>query len=155
LEVKKVLDQLDPLAQEKKLSLSYKPFKHLPLVKADSTKVSQILNNLIGNAIKFTEKGKIVISHQVEDDFVVTKIKDTGIGIAKDVLEKLFQKFSKINGSLGRQTGTGLGLYISKGLVEAMKGKIRVESKPDQGSTFSFTLPKAKQTPKANFKEES
>lgn len=146
LEVKKVIENLAPLATKKRLSFSYKPLKKLPLVKADSAKVRQILNNLAGNAIKFTQKGEITVSHKIENGFVVTQIKDTGVGISKADVKKLFHKFSRIDGGIKReQGGTGLGLYISKGLVENMGGKIEVKSELGKGSTFSFSLPQAKQ----------
>jgi len=144
-ESKRVIGQLASLAKEKKISLSYKTLKKLPLVKADSAKVCQVLNNLIGNAIKFTEKGGVTISHKIENDFVITEVKDTGIGISEENMEKLFQKFSRIDGSLRREKGgTGLGLYISKGLIEGMKGKIWLKSKSGQGTTLGFSLPRVK-----------
>ncbi|MBL7159124.1 GAF domain-containing sensor histidine kinase [Candidatus Microgenomates bacterium] len=145
VEIKKVCGQLNSLAKEKKLSLTYKSLKSLPLVKADQDKVRQILNNLIGNAIKFTKKGGMVISHKVNKEKVITQIKDTGMGISEENLISLFQKFVRVNGALDREEGgTGLGLYVSKGLVENMSGKIWGKSKLGQGSTFSFSLPRVK-----------
>lgn len=140
-EIKKVIEQLQVLAKEKKLILKYQSFQGLPLVKADPAKVNQILSNIIVNAIKFTEKGGVTISHQVKNGFIVTQIKDTGIGIAAADMNRLFKKFSKLDGGLKREGGTGLGLYVSKGLVKNMGGKLWVHSKVDQGSTFSFSLP--------------
>lgn len=144
-QVKKIVGQLAPLAKEKGLSLTYKPPKKPLFVKADSAKVSQILHNLIGNAIKFTKEGGVTITHEESDDYIVTRIKDTGVGISKADKDKLFHKFTRIDeGRKREQGGTGLGLYISKGLVENMGGEIWVQSKLNKGSTFIFSLPKAK-----------
>jgi len=143
LEIKKVIGQLSWLAKEKGLKISYQPFKNLPLVKADSVKVNQVLNDLIGNAIQFTERGGIIIDNELKNGLVTTHIEDTGIGINEEDISKLFQKFSKIDNSLRGKRGTGLGLYISKNLIEAMGGRIWVKSALGKGSTFSFSLPKA------------
>jgi signal transduction histidine kinase/HPt (histidine-containing phosphotransfer) domain-containing protein len=115
-------------------------------VYCDERRLQQILINLIGNAIKFTEKGgiEIVVRKENETDENVTilfKVKDTGIGIAKDKVNLLFKSFSQVDDSLTRRHGgTGLGLAISKDLVELMNGKIWFESNLDVGSTFSFLL---------------
>lgn len=153
---KEVCDGLKPLAKEKGLRLEYLqptsyhlppkklPPKKLPPIKADLEKTIQILNNLIGNAIKFTEKGKVTVDHKVKDHFVETRVIDTGPGIPKDFLPRLFQKFSRLHRDVSAGvSGTGLGLYVSKMLIEAMGGKIWVESEEGKGSTFSFSLPVA------------
>ena len=113
----------------------------------DPGRVKQILNNLIGNALKFTQEGEIVIyvSHISEQDGNVVlsfKVKDTGIGIPKEKLKLIFESFSQADSSTTRKYGgTGLGLAISQKLAELMKGHIHVESSVNEGSTFTITLP--------------
>ncbi|WP_039927820.1 PAS domain S-box protein [Leptospira yanagawae] len=113
--------------------------------KGDSLRIRQILTNLIGNAIKFTKEGTIRLSIKPNDDLVEFHIQDTGIGIAPDRLDKIFEPFTQADVSMSRRFGgTGLGTTISKQLVELMGGKIWVESKLGEGSDFYFTLPLAK-----------
>ncbi|MCK5830166.1 MAG: response regulator [Methylococcales bacterium] len=114
----------------------------------DPTRVRQILTNLIGNAIKFTETGEVSINLKVDSlkdnkrKGLLFKINDTGIGISPEVQPLLFQPFSQADNSTARRFGgTGLGLSISKTLVYSMEGEIGVDSVPDQGSCFWFTLP--------------
>lgn len=123
-------------------------------LKGDPTRLRQALSNLVGNAIKFTAKGQIVIKVAVtekptgvdvpgfDDYWIEFKVQDTGIGISKEVLPSLFKAFSQADGSTTRKYGgTGLGLSISKNLVELMGGNIKVETVLGKGSTFSFKLP--------------
>jgi signal transduction histidine kinase len=116
------------------------------IVEADQTKLYEVLTNLIQNAIRFTLEGKIVISTERSNDDggagnIVIKIKDTGSGIAQDILPRLFQKFISASSSY-TVGGTGLGLYISKNIIEAHEGKIWVENNVDgKGATFSFSIP--------------
>ncbi len=115
------------------------------IVNGDSAKLRQILINLIGNAIKFTDKGSVAVEveRQSEENGIIDlhfMVKDSGIGIAEDQLEAIFSPFIQADGSTTRQYGgTGLGLAISKQLVNLMDGKIWAESKPGSGSTFHFT----------------
>ena len=108
----------------------------------DSLRISQILTNLIGNAMKFTDNGEIVISvKKLDNDKLRFEVKDTGIGLSKEHQEKLFKSFSQADDSTTRKYGgTGLGLAISKQLVELMDGKIWVESEKNIGSNFIFEL---------------
>lgn len=135
-------------ANHRHLSLRYQFSSGIPTyLIGDSMRIKQILDNLIGNALKFTENGSILLSierhSQKMDSFeLLFSVSDTGIGIAESEMDRLFQCFSQINGSTTRKFGgTGLGLAISKQLVERMGGTIRVESKKGEGSTFFFTLP--------------
>lgn len=111
---------------------------------ADLRKLKQVLINLIGNAIKFTTVGSIKISVDRQNGTLRFSIKDTGIGIPKEKQDGLFQKFFQLDGGTTRRFGgTGLGLVISKHLVELMGGKIKIESKgAGAGATVSFTIPR-------------
>ena len=112
----------------------------------DAQRLKQVVLNLVGNAIKFTERGEVVLrltpQHAAEGFAgVVFEIRDTGIGIPADAIEALFQPFYQVDGTRSRSRGgTGLGLAISQRIVEAMGGKIEVKSRPEQGSRFRFTL---------------
>jgi signal transduction histidine kinase/CheY-like chemotaxis protein len=130
-------------AEEKGLVLSYDIADNVPdFVMGDSTRLNQILLNLAGNAIKFTEKGKVDISLTTESEELRFSVKDTGIGVAQEKLEHIFEAFEQAKGSTSRfYGGTGLGLSISKQLVELQQGKIWAESTQGQGSTFYVTLP--------------
>lgn len=114
----------------------------LPLVEADEDRLRQILYNLLGNAYKFTEQGEIRLYASVEGDKVKVSVADTGVGIAPERLDDIFQSYEQSNGTTERAyEGTGLGLSITKKLVELGDGEIWVESEPGVGSTFHFTLP--------------
>ncbi|MEZ5039630.1 MAG: ATP-binding protein [Saprospiraceae bacterium] len=133
-----------PMAAAKKLTLINAIPKDLPAVLADEDRLQQILHNLIGNAIKFTNKGKVTISAQDMGEEIKLSVTDTGIGISPEKYETIFQAFQQEDGSTVREfAGTGLGLSISKHLVELHKGKIWLESAPEKGSTFYFSLPKS------------
>ena len=107
------------------------------LVKADKDRIAQVMSNLIGNAFKFTKKGEIEITAKEKKDEVVVTVKDTGSGIDPKILPKLFMKFVTTS-----PIGTGLGLYISKNIIEAHGGKIWATNNFDRiGSSFTFTLP--------------
>jgi signal transduction histidine kinase len=108
-------------------------------VEADKGRLNQVISNLLDNAIKFTQKGSIVISTQRKDNDnnVIVSIKDTGIGIDHELMPRLFTKFASKS-----FVGTGLGLFISKSIIEAHGGRIWAENNPDgKGATFTFTLP--------------
>jgi hypothetical protein len=112
-------------------------------VLADQERLQQIFNNLISNALKFTSEGYIEIGCRSKSDWVEFHVKDTGIGIPPEFHDKIFDRFRQVEGSFTRKYGgNGLGLSISKNLIELMGGKIRVESEVGKGSAFYFTLPK-------------
>ena len=149
--IKKSLEGIKIVADKKGLYLKLEESREaLPKVFADKDRFEQIIVNLLGNAIKFTEKGGVSVAVIKEGGFLKVWVKDTGVGIAKDSQRLLFQKFQQSpKGSYTRDAtkGTGLGLYISKLLVEGMGGKIYLEkSEESKGSTFAFTLPVAKTT---------
>lgn len=148
--IKTVIDQaikeLTTNAKYKKLYLKSEISPNLPLVHADQDRVLQVLANLIGNAIKFTDTGGITVRARQEADKVKIQVVDTGIGISMENQNQIFKKFHQLQtGKKSLVKGTGLGLYISKLMVENMGGKIGVESSsPGKGSVFSFTLPSKK-----------
>lgn len=141
--IEKVVGQLTPFAQENKIELQIQPAKSAE-VQADIEKTEEILDNLISNAIKYTNKGSVEISLVDKEDRVIVFVKDTGIGIAEKDRPKLFQRFQQITNPIKKQiSGTGLGLYISKIFAQKMGGDAWLsESKPEVGSTFAFSLPK-------------
>ncbi|HEY9598805.1 MAG TPA: ATP-binding protein, partial [Cyanophyceae cyanobacterium] len=134
-----------PLANQKNLQLLNSIPHDLSPAEADENRLQQILHNLVGNAIKFTPSGTVEISAQVlvpDDDQIAITISDTGIGIPEDKFERIFESFEQGEGSSSREYGgTGLGLAVTKKLVELHGGKISVESKLGEGSKFTFTLP--------------
>jgi PAS domain S-box-containing protein len=147
--VEESLDQVAPQAAEKNLDLAYLIDKDMPVtVIGDPARLRQILVNLLGNAVKYTDEGEAVLSVlPKEQDEILFEVRDTGIGIPEDKVNILFQPFSRVDDSFSsRSEGAGLGLAISKKLVEMMGGRIWVESAPGKGSTFSFTI-KAKAVP--------
>ena len=141
--VTKAIAETEGIAKEKGLYIKYEKTT-LPNVLLDEGKIIELLINLIGNAIKFTETGGITITHEVADGEVITNVADTGIGIPKESQSHLFEKYFKISVSEVAQSGLGLGLYISKLIVDGHKGKIWVKSAETKGSTFSFSLTVAK-----------
>lgn len=138
-----VIATVRPLAEKKGLPLETAfPDIVLP-INSDERRVAQILLNIINNAIKFTDKGFVRIAYETTEKTIVTKIIDTGIGIKKEDLRKLFKPFSQIDAGLTRNhEGTGLGLSICQKLVEKLGGTLSVESVPGTGSTFSVALPR-------------
>lgn len=131
--------------EEKGIQFNNNVDPNTPNVYADRVRVVEILNNLISNAIKYTQRGSVTVSTKYDDNFVTVTIQDTGKGIPKENIPKLGEKFYRIDNYLGseivRPGGTGLGLYVTFGLVRLMGGDIWVESEIGKGSTFSFTLP--------------
>ncbi len=141
-----VVYEMGATANEKNNDIKIeKTLGKFPSIYADKNRVKQIVYNLMGNAMKFTEKGTIALDKQVEGDLLKISVTDTGPGISEVNQKLLFHKFQQANDSLlTRDTsrGTGLGLYISKMLCENMGGKLSLDhSEPGKGSTFSFTLP--------------
>jgi len=137
-----VLTLSEPIVQRKKLALINNVPRDVPLVEADENRVQQILHNLVGNAIKFTEKGGISIACRANDGVLKISVSDTGIGIPEDKFETIFQSFEQAEGGIAREYGgTGLGLSVTKQLVKLHGGNISLESEIGKGSTFSFTLP--------------
>ncbi len=133
---------LKPLHREKPIDLQNELTKDLPLVDGDEDRIQQILLNLLGNALKFTESGEVRLSAVVQDGWVEVAVADTGIGIPQDKQERIFDAFEQGDASTERtHGGTGLGLSVAKQLIELHGGRIWLESVVGQGSVFRFTLP--------------
>ncbi|HND85833.1 MAG TPA: ATP-binding protein, partial [Pseudobdellovibrionaceae bacterium] len=146
--VKNVHDLMQLRAESKGLELKLKVHPEINVgIKGDPTRLRQVIMNLVGNAIKFTEKGYVQITVDFADDLkkeLIFSVKDTGLGIPKDKHSILFNSFVQADSSITRKFGgTGLGLVISKNLAHLMGGKIWFESDAGKGSTFSFTIPYA------------
>jgi PAS domain S-box-containing protein len=141
--LKEKTEVFKPQAKQKGINLEFNPDAKIPQFIFDKVKIGQAITNLISNAIKYTDKGTVTISSSELDDHVLVSVKDTGDGIKDEDLHHLFNKFEQFGkGKSGEKTGTGLGLVIVKGIIEAHKGKIWAESEGvGKGSTFIFSLP--------------
>jgi len=141
--VEDCLDLVAAHAAEKDLSLTYSVGDDVPdAIVGDEPRLRQVLLNLLANAVKFTNCGAVTVTLAASgDDVLSCAVRDTGIGIPADRMNRLFQEFSQVDTSTRREFGgTGLGLAISRRLCELMDGSIRAESEPEQGSTFTFTF---------------
>jgi signal transduction histidine kinase len=145
--VKDVVFEFDKRAAEKGIDLRMK-FPATPVqVLADSDKMTQVLTNLVDNALKFTVKGSVEISVTLKNSEAECAVRDTGIGIAPENLGKLFEKFQQFSRTAGPgEKGFGLGLSIVKGIIELHHGHIWAESELGQGTSVTFTLPLASET---------
>lgn len=141
--LQKVISTVQPLADKKNLKLDIIIPDEEIEINSDERRLAQIFINIINNAIKFTENGFIKIESKITDKHIITKVIDSGIGISKNDIDKLFKPFSQVDIGLTRNhEGTGLGLSISKKLADKLNGTIEVESEEGVGSTFIVSLPK-------------
>jgi GAF domain-containing protein len=137
-----VRSTLEPLAADKKLGFKVEVAPQLPSGHGDGRRLTQVLINLVGNAIKFTDAGEVAIKAEANNGAFHVSVRDTGPGISTADQTKLFQEFQQADNAITKKKGgTGLGLAISKRIIEMHGGKIWVESQPGKGSTFAFTLP--------------
>lgn len=152
--IETTVNELRPLAEKKGLKLEFlktsigekgkKALARSINVSADKSIVKEILSNLIENGIKFTTKGGVTVKVNYDNDFAIITVEDTGMGIPPDSIKHLFEKFYRVDNSATREVGgTGLGLYITRSMVELLGGKIWVESKLGKGTAFTFTLPRS------------
>ncbi len=142
--IKHTKQDLGPSAIKKGLKLITNIPRKLPMVKGDEKRLMQVMENLVKNAIKFTDKGSVTISAKQIAKNIEVRIKDTGVGIDKEDTLRVFTKFFQAEpAATRRKKGTGLGLAISKAIIEAHKGNISVESEKGKGSVFKFKIPKA------------
>ncbi|HEX8136055.1 MAG TPA: ATP-binding protein [Pyrinomonadaceae bacterium] len=155
--IDEIRETMEPLAREKGIQLIEEIAPNLPAVEADRTKLRRVLVNLLSNAVKFTGKGgTVTLKAEPLGDEVLIAVSDTGVGIAPEDVERLFDKYEQARSRATRgEKGTGLGLYITKQLVELHGGEIKVESEPGRGSTFSFTLSASRVGVKAESQEKS
>jgi PAS domain S-box-containing protein len=137
-----VCNTIGPLARQKKLHLKTEFLTPLPVITSDRKRIFQVLLNLAGNAVKFTDQGEVKITGAHQNGLIKLTVSDTGIGIKPENFPTLFEAFRQIDGSSQRRyEGAGLGLHLSKRLVELLGGGIEAESEYGRGSQFSFTLP--------------
>jgi GAF domain-containing protein len=137
-----VRSTLEPLASDKKLGFKVEVAPQLPPGHGDGRRLTQVLINLVGNAIKFTDAGEVAIKAEANNGSFHVSVRDTGPGISSADQARLFQEFQQADNAITKKKGgTGLGLAISKRIIEMHGGRIWVESQPGQGSTFTFTLP--------------
>ncbi|HET7131875.1 MAG TPA: HAMP domain-containing sensor histidine kinase, partial [Gammaproteobacteria bacterium] len=133
---------VEPLARQKHLAFEYTVPSAPVRMTSDVDKVRQILVNLAGNAVKFTDRGFVHLELETGERSVQFIVRDSGIGIAAADMERLFQPFAQLDTGLTRRHGgTGLGLYIARSLAELLGGRLEVESSPGRGSSFTLTLP--------------
>jgi PAS domain S-box-containing protein len=137
------IDNVRPAAGERGIRLSLEVERPLPPLEADGRRLGQVLDNLLSNAIKFTSPGgRVVLAARAAADRVTVEVRDTGIGIPKADLSRVFERFYRAENATGEERGgTGLGLYIARGIVEAHGGTLVAESELGKGSTFRLTLP--------------
>ena len=140
--IKDTIAFMQGFANEKNITL-VKEIKNLPLIKADPDRISQVLRNLINNAIKFSdENNKIEVSAELKNDYIMFSVRDYGCGLSSENQIRIFEPFYQVENSTRRKHGgTGLGLTICRGIIESQKGKIWVESQLGKGCKFYFTVP--------------
>ena len=152
--VQRVVTALTPAAAGKGIDLSCEIEPDLPKVGIDESRITQVVTNLLNNALKFTETGgriEVVVAASAEDDFLEVSVSDTGRGIPREQMDRIFDRLYQIkSGDATTEQGVGLGLYICRELVRLHGGDIRVESAVGVGSTFTFTVPRQPSSQRAN-----
>ena len=139
--IEECIFELLPLAETKNIDLSHEIPEVLPLIMADRREIWRVITNLLGNAIEYTaEFGRVTLSVTPAEDHILVEVADNGRGIPENEIDSLFERFSQ-GTSENISSGTGLGLYLSRQIIQAHNGRIWAESKPGAGSKFYFTLP--------------
>jgi len=142
--IRETIDAQKDVAASRGLSIKLELDENLPTLPFDSDRITQVMSNLLNNAIKFTKNGGITITtvNKTESNHIVVSVKDTGRGIASSWVPKVFEKFQQVESKENNEEGgTGLGLAICREIIERHGGKISVESEEGAGATFSFILP--------------
>ncbi|MBI2334430.1 HAMP domain-containing histidine kinase [Candidatus Daviesbacteria bacterium] len=139
----KAVEDLQNQAKLKNIILNYTKDATLPKVMADPLRLAEVINNLVANAISYTGAGgRVSVYSNSAPNEIVTTVEDTGVGIPAEAIPHLFNKFFRVSNTLQKGSkGTGLGLYISKSIIQKLNGRIWVESEPGKGSKFHFSLP--------------
>lgn len=140
--VEDVVKVMQPTAQRRDITIEVDVPSDIPVIQADNNRLKQVLMNLVSNAIKYNkEGGQVVVSARVEDEQACIAVRDTGVGITAEDLERIGEKFFRVRGASEETLGTGLGLAIAKQISEAHGGSLDIQSTYGEGSTFSCTLP--------------
>ncbi len=140
--INEITTLIGPQAENKNITLKSLIKEELPVIQSDANKIRHILQNLVGNAVKFTEKGKVEVTAFRKDNFLHIQVSDTGIGIPEDQLPFIFDEFRQVDSSTSRKYGgTGLGLSIAKKYANMLGGTIQAKSSPGKGSVFTLILP--------------
>ena len=140
--IETIMERLEPMGEEKGIDLNQEIQDNLPQIESDEQKVHKILQNVLGNAVKFTEKGHVTVSARSDADKFYIKVADTGIGMSNEDLSYIFDEFRQIDGTSARPyEGTGLGLAIAYKTAKILGGDLSVKSVPGKGSIFILTLP--------------
>ncbi|NNE33681.1 MAG: response regulator [Rhodothermales bacterium] len=143
-DVRQMVDSSREMAEEKGLFLRIEPSRAEVLGRVDQVCTARVVQNLIDNAIKFTDAGGIIVEIDSDDEYVNVRVLDTGVGIDEEFVPHIFEDFSReVGAESGIYEGVGVGLGISQRLVELMRGRIRVQSQPGEGSMFTVSLPRA------------
>lgn len=138
-----LVEQYTKIAQEKGLTIVYEKPEQPVMLFADAGRVQEIITNLVDNAVKYSQKGTVIVRHEFKGNMVATKVRDTGIGMSSEERSRLFQRFYRVKNEQTKTiSGTGLGLWIIKQYIEKMGGSIEVDSLPGEGSEFTVWLKK-------------
>ena len=140
--IETVLQTVEPLGTAKDLPIRSEIPPDLPLGRGDEQRLMQVVMNLVGNAVKFTDEGEVLVDVALAEESFLVRVHDTGAGISEEYQRVIFEEFHQADSSSTREKGgTGLGLTIARRMIELHGGRIWVESKPDEGSVFAFTVP--------------
>lgn len=140
--ITEVVELLQKNSKEKPVTIQYVPKQNLPLYLANPNRIKQLVINLLDNAIKYTEEGCVEVVCEKQEDDLVLIVSDTGIGMEQEHLERIFERFYRVDKGRSRKMGgTGLGLSIVKHIIERYRGSVKVESRLNVGTKFTVRLP--------------